>query len=157
VGQVKIPGSLFGTSLAVRRGTNEVDYLQSMLWAERLDAGIQRVLAANLAVLLPTDQVRLSEWRSDEVSAGVYVNIEQLDVDISGRGVLVAWWRIVAPGGERTLKAGQARFTRQGPPPTSDPPATVATMSDLLADLSRQLAQAIKETSPAPKTAPASR
>ena len=35
-----------------------------------------------------------------------------LDVDAGGRGVLVARWRIVAPGGERTLKAGESRLAR---------------------------------------------
>lgn len=42
VGQVKLPAYLFDTSLAVRRGTNEIDYLPSVLWAERLDVGVQR-------------------------------------------------------------------------------------------------------------------
>ena len=90
VGQVKLPAYLFNTSLAVRKGTNEIEYLPSALWAERLDTGFQRVLAANLAIVLPTDQIRLSAWRSEDVAAEVYVTIEQFDVDASGRGVLVA-------------------------------------------------------------------
>ena len=124
-----------------------------MLWAERLDTGIQRVLAANLATLLPTDQIRLSAWRSEDVAAEVYVTIEQFDVDSSGHGVLVAWWRILSPGGEKTLKAGESRLTRQGPSPDADPSGAVATLSDLVADLSRQLAQALKETTSGPRPA----
>ena len=103
------------------------------------------MLAANLAILLPTDQVRLSAWQSEDVAAEVYVTIEQFDVDASGRGVLVAWWRILSPGGEKTLKAGESRLTRQGPPPDTDPSGAVATLSELVADFSRQLAQALKE------------
>ena len=148
VGQVKLPAYLFDTSLAVRKGTNEIEYLPSALWAERLDTGFQRVLAANLATLLPTDQIRLSAWQSEDVAAEVYVTIEQFDVDASGRGVLVAWWRILSPGGEKTLKAGESRLARQGPPPDADPSGAVATLSELVADLSRQLAQALKETTP---------
>ena len=121
----------------------------STLWAERLDTGVQRVLAANLATLLPTDQIRLSSWRSDDVAAGVYVAIEQFDVDSSGQAVLVAWWRILSPGGEKTLKAGESRLSRQGPSPDASPSGAVATLSELMADLSRQLAQALKETTPA--------
>ena len=56
LGQVKLPAYLFETSLAVRKGTNEIEYLPSSLWAERLDTGFQRVLAANLAIVLPTDR-----------------------------------------------------------------------------------------------------
>ena len=67
LGQVRIPAYLFNTSLAVRKDTNEIEYLPSTFWAERLDSGFQRVLAANLAILLPTDRVPLSAWRRDEV------------------------------------------------------------------------------------------
>jgi uncharacterized lipoprotein YmbA len=157
VGQVKLPPYLFDTSLAVRKGTNEVDYLPTVLWAERLDTGIQRVLAADLATLLPTDQVRLSAWRSEDVAAEVYVTIQQFDVDTSGRGMLVAWWRILSPGGEKTLKAGESRYTRQGPAPDTSPSGAITTLSELMADFSRQLAQAIKETMSAVPQAPAAR
>ena len=149
VGQVKLPAYLFNTSMAIRSGTNEIEYPVVTLWAERLDTGIQRVVAANLALLLPTDQIRLSAWRSEDVAAEVYVTIEQFDVDTRGNAVLVAWWRILAPGGEKILKAGEARLTRQGPSPDTAPSGAIATLSDLVADLSRQLAQALKETRPA--------
>ena len=46
LGQVKLPAYLFNTSLAVRKGTNEIEYLPSAFWAERLDTGFQRVLAS---------------------------------------------------------------------------------------------------------------
>ena len=145
VGQVKLPAYLFDTSLAVRKGTNEIVYQPSTIWAERLDTATQRVLAANLATLLPTDQIRLSAWRTEDVAAEVHVTIEQFDVDAGGRAVLVAWWRILAPGGEKILKAGETRLNRQGPSPDTNPSGAVATLSDLMGDLSRQLAQALKE------------
>jgi len=145
LGQVKLPAYLFNTSLAVRKGTNEVEYLESAIWAERLDAGFQRALAADLATVLPTDQVRLSAWRSEDVAAEVYVTLEQFDVDASGQGVLVAQWRVLSPGGEKVLKAGGSRLSRPGPPPDADASGAVATLSELVADLSRQLAQALKD------------
>jgi uncharacterized lipoprotein YmbA len=146
MGPVKLATYLFNSSLAVRNGTNEIVYLPSALWAERLDTGLQRVLAADLATLLPTDQIRLSAWQSVEVSVEVYIAMDRFDVDARGQGVLVAWWRILSPGGEKTLKTGESRFTRQGPPPDTDPSGAVATLSELAADLSRQLAKAVKET-----------
>ncbi len=144
VGFVKLPGYLLNSSVALRKGTNEVNYLESVLWAERLDTGLQRVLAANLATLLPTDRIRFSAWRPEDVNVEVYLAIEQFDVDTKGRGILVAWWRILSPGGEKTLKAGQFRAARQGPSPDSDPQGATATMSELAADLSREIAQGIK-------------
>jgi len=145
LGQVKLPPYLFNTSLAVSKGTNEVEYVDSALWAERLDAGFQRVLAANLAIVLPTEQVRMSAWRSEEVAAEVYVTIEQFDVDVSGQGVLIARWRILSPGGEKVLKPGGSRLSRQGPPPDAGASGAVATLSELVADLSRELAQALQQ------------
>jgi uncharacterized lipoprotein YmbA len=145
VGQVKVPAYLFDSSLAVRTTTNEIVYLASVLWAERLDNGIQRVLAANLATLLPSDLVRLSAWRSEDVAAEVYVHINKFDVDTAGHGEIAGYWRILAPGGEKILKAGSSQFTRNGPSPDSDPSGAVTTMSELVGDVSRQLAQAIKE------------
>jgi uncharacterized lipoprotein YmbA len=155
VGQVKLSAYLFNTSLAVRQGTNEVEYLDSAIWAERLDAGFQRVLAADLAIVLPSEQVRLSAWRSEDVSAEVHVTIEQFDVDASGQGVLIARWRILSPGGEKILKAGGTRLSRQGPRPDAGASGAVATLSELVADLSRQLAQALKETPLASRNSPA--
>ena len=144
LGQVKLPAYLFNTSLAVRKGTNEVEYLESAFWAERLDTSFQRVLAANLAAVLPAEQVRLSSWQRDDVIAEVYVTLEQFDVDAGGRGVLNAQWRILSPGGEKVLKAGGSHFSRQGPTPSASASGAVATLSELVAELSRQLAQALK-------------
>jgi uncharacterized lipoprotein YmbA len=154
LGQVKLPAYLFETSLAVRKGTNQIEYLPSSLWAERLDTGFQRVLAANLAILLPTDRIHLSAWKKEAVAAEAYVTLEQFDVDASGRGVLVARWRILSPGGEKTLKAGECRLNRQGSPPDADPSGAVTTLSELLADFSRQLVQALQEAAAVPRLAP---
>jgi uncharacterized protein len=145
LGQVKLPAYLFGTSLAVRKGTNEVEYLPSALWAERLDTGFQRALAANLALLLPTDHIQLSAWQKDAVTAEIFVTLHQFDVDSTGRGVLVAQWRVLSPGGEKTLKTGTSRLSRQGPPPDADASGAVATLSELLAEFSRQMAQTLGE------------
>ena len=149
IGPVKIPAYLFDTSFAVRQGPNEVGYLALVLWAERLDTGLQRVLAANLSTLLPTDRIRLSAWRSDDVSAEIQVTVGQFDVDDAGRGALMAWWRILSPGGERTLKSGETRLMREGPAPETDPAGAVATLNELVAEFSRQLAQTVRETAAA--------
>jgi uncharacterized lipoprotein YmbA len=145
VGKVKIPTYLWNTSVAVRKGAHEIQYLPAALWAERLDAGFQRVLAANLAAELSTDRIFLSSWEKPDVSAEVYVSVEQFDVDTEGRGTLVAHWRLQSPGGEKLLQSGASRLTHQGPAPAKGAPGLVATLSELVVDLSRQLAQVLKE------------
>jgi uncharacterized lipoprotein YmbA len=145
IGQVKLPAYLFRDSIAVRKGTNELEYLEMARWAERLDTGFQRILASNLATLVPTSRIRLSAWRSQDVAVGVYVALERFDVDEDGRGVIVAWWRVVSPGGETVLKSGQFRASHAGPAPAFNTDGAVATLSELAAELSRELAKAIQE------------
>src|SRR5215472_2673261 len=102
VAQVKVPAYLFNYALAVREGTNEIRYLQSVRWAEHLDTALQRVLAANLASLLHTDHVRLSAWRSDDVTVEVYVARYQRKTGKNTERFLTASWRILSPGGKKT-------------------------------------------------------
>ena len=145
VGLVKLPDYLFKDTMAVRKGANEVRYLLTTLWAERLGNGFQRVLAADLATAVPC-QVRFSAWRSQDVAASVYVAIDQFDVDEKGRGVLVAWWRVLSPNGEKVLRSGEFRATRDGPSAPVDPDGAVATLSGLVSDLAGEIAQALRET-----------
>jgi uncharacterized lipoprotein YmbA len=88
----------------------------------------------------------LSAWRTEDVSAEVYVAIERFDVDTTGKAALAAWWRILAPGGEKTLKTGTTRLERQGPAPDSNPSGAVSTLSELLAQFSQELAQTVEAT-----------
>jgi uncharacterized lipoprotein YmbA len=142
---VKMPGYLSGKSFAMRRENNEIVHLESADWAERLDTSFQRVLAADLARLIPTDQVRLTRWGAEEVTVEVDVNVDRFDVDSRGEGTLVAWWRLVLPGGEKVLASGRFSATRKGPPPDKDPLGASNLMSHLASDLAEKLARAIQE------------
>jgi uncharacterized lipoprotein YmbA len=141
---VKMPGYLSGKSFAMRRANNEIIYLESSEWAERLDTSLQRALAADLARLIPTDQVLLTRWGA-EVAVEVDVNVDRFDVDSRGEGSLVAWWRLLSPGDEKVLASGRFSATRKGPPPDKDPLGASNLMSDLASDLAETLARAIKE------------
>jgi uncharacterized lipoprotein YmbA len=145
---IKVPGYVFKRSMAMRQESNEIVYLDAAVWAERMDTGLQRVLAANLGTLLASDQVRLSTWRPEEVSVEVYVNVERFDVDTHGQGVLTAWWRLVAPGSEKVLVSGKFSASHTGPSPDNNPGGAAVSMSTLAADLSRELAKAIQVAAP---------
>jgi uncharacterized lipoprotein YmbA len=142
---VKLPGYLSGKSFVMRRENNEIVHLESADWAERLDTSLQRVLATDLAGLIPTDQVRLTRWGAEEVAVEVDVNVDRFDVDSRGEGTLVAWWRLVLPGGDKILASGKFSASRKGPPPDKDPLGASNLMSHLASDLAETLARAIKE------------
>src|SRR5262245_32083700 len=146
IGFIKIPSYLLRNSIAIRNGANEIEYLDNAQWAERLDLCFERTLAANLAQLLHSDSIYLTEWRRDQVMVKMSITVHQFDVDSRGRGTLIAQWRIAAPDSDTTLKSGGAHLDRSGTPPRGNPEVVAATLSDLAAEFSRELAQSIRKS-----------
>jgi uncharacterized lipoprotein YmbA len=151
IGFVKMPSYLLRKSMAVRNGANEIEYIEHAAWAERLDYSFQRTLAANLSHLLPSENVYLNDWNRDQVKVRISIEIQQFDVDTTGRGNLNAQWRITAPDSDQPLKIGQARLSRTDSSGRGHPRIIATTLSELTAEFSRELAQSIRESvKPAP-------
>jgi len=146
VGFVKMPAYLLRDSMLVRKSTTEIEYLETALWAERLDQSFRRTLAENLSLLLASERACLSASERDRVAMRVSVSVEQFDVDAEGRGTLLAGWRLIAAGSEKPIKGGQARLIRPGSPPRGNPQAIAATLSALLAEFSREIVPALRES-----------
>lgn len=136
---VTLPAYLMDSRLAIRRGPTEVRYADHLLWSERLDHGIQRVLRQNLSTLLSTDQIRLSNWRRDQVARELAIEFSQFDVDDQGTVRLEATWRVTDPGGTRLAHSGHTRLEQPGQPPGQHPDAAVASLSAALAELTRRI------------------
>jgi uncharacterized lipoprotein YmbA len=145
IGFVKMPSYLLRNSIAVRNGANEIEYLENALWSERLDESFQRDLAANLANLLPSDRIYLTDWAHDQVTLAVYINVQQFDVDINGHGTLIAQWRITGSGSDVPLKSGCARLDQTGASPRGKLEVIAEILSDLAAQFSRDLAHSIRQ------------
>jgi len=146
---VKMPSYLLRDSMVVRKGADEVEYLETALWAERLDQSFRQTLAENLSLLLASDRAYLAAAERDRVVLRVSVNVQQFDVDTEGRGTLLAGWRLTAVGADKPMKIGQAHLTRPGPPPRGNSQAIATTLSALLAEFSRELAQSLRESAQA--------
>jgi uncharacterized lipoprotein YmbA len=146
VGFVKMPSYLLRDSMVVRKSADEVEYLETALWAERLDHSFRQTLAQNLSMLLTSDQASLSASERDRLVVRISVNVGQFDVDTEGRGTLLAAWRLTVVGADKPLKIGQAHLTRPGPSPRGKPEAIATTLSALLAEFSQELAQALRES-----------
>jgi uncharacterized lipoprotein YmbA len=144
IGFVKMPSYLLRNSVPVRNG-HEIEYLENALWSERLDESFQRDLAANLADLLPSHNIYLTDWAHDQVTVAVYIDVQQFDVDMNGHGTLIAQWRITGCGSDLPLKSGRAQIDRTGASPRGKPEVVAEILSDLAAQFSRDLAQSIRE------------
>jgi uncharacterized lipoprotein YmbA len=149
VGFVKMPAYLLRDSMVIRKSAHEVDYLETALWAERLDRSFRQTLEQNLWLLLASDPAYLSASERERVGVRVSVNVEQFDVDTEGRGTLLAAWRLTAVGADKPMKIGQAHLTRPGPSPRGKPQAIAKTLSALTADFSREVLQALVESAQA--------
>ncbi len=146
---VKMPSYLLRDSMVVRKSADEIEYLEAALWAERLDQSFRQTLAENLSLLLASDRAYLSAAERDRVVVRVSVNVEQFDVDTEGQGTLFAGWRLTTAGSDKPIKSGQARLSRPGPSPRGNPQAIATTLSALVAEFSRELAQALRESAQA--------
>jgi uncharacterized lipoprotein YmbA len=146
---VKMPAYLLRDSMVIRKSAHEVDYLETTLWAERLDRSFRQTLEQNLWLLLTSDPAYLSASERDLVGVRVSVNVEQFDVDIEGRGTLLAAWRFTGGGADKPMNMGQVHLTRPGPSPRGNPQAIATTLSALTADFSREVLQALVESAEA--------
>lgn len=144
IGRVDIPEYLQSKRIAVRKGSNEVQYSETLQWAERLDKGIQRALGANIGLLLGSTNVVLSAWRRSDVQAEIYVLVQRFETDERGQAVLEARWRVMNPGAEIALRAGLSRITQAGPPFADNPDGAAAALSDTVANLSREITEALR-------------
>jgi len=145
VGRVRVAAYLMPKAVAVRAGPNEVQYAETLFWAERLDKGAQRVLAMNLAELLPQATLKSYPWPSDASLVEVRVQLDRFDVDQDGQGLLEATWQIRVAEAETALRSGRSHFTLAGPAPSAHPDGAVATLSGLLGRLSEELADAVTQ------------
>ena len=96
--------------------------------------------------MVPTDSIRLSSWLKDEVHLAVFVTIERLNVTPEWQGTLVAWWRVTSSEGSKTYKDGEIRITQKPASPGVHPEGVADTISQLVAQMSQVLAQAVRET-----------
>jgi hypothetical protein len=151
---VALPGYLERPQLITWVAPGELRVDEYLRWAEPLDAGFSRTLAANLQALLPDARVVRSPWPSRaRLSARVRVEIQRFGPQASGEVVLEGRFAVLPAEGERPLAARPVAL-RRGPlasgPAGVDAAAEVDTMSELVADLARDVAAALRSLPPEP-------
>lgn len=145
---VRLPGHLNRPQLVTEDGPNEVIINEFARWAEPLEPAMTRVVAENLATLLPDRQVVRSPFAARaSLRCRVVVEIESFAPQKSGEVRLDGRWRLLAPKDSSALAMRQFRL-RRGPVPVGsggvDAEAGTAAMSELLADLAEQIAEGVR-------------
>ena len=142
VGPITLPKYLDRPQIVTRAGSNQLALAEFDRWAEPLQDNVARVLAENLARLIPTDQVLLHAWpRSATLDYQVTVEVLHFEGWLGGESRLLALWSIL-DGAELTLWSQRASLN--APVRGREYEAMVVAMNQLLEWLSRDLASAIQ-------------
>lgn len=145
VGPVSVPAYLDRASVVVRESGDEVRFSPNHQWAEPLKDGVARVLAENLAVMVPTDAVAVFPWRAPwTVTYRVAVEILRFDGPLGGPVVLNARWRLLDGRGQEIVLRAVALSE---PVAEATHAAFVASQSRMLAGVSREIAAEIRRRS----------
>jgi len=139
VGPVRVATYLAVSEIQVRTSATELSRSAVDRWAEPLEEGITRVLAQNLSAELGTRDVVLFPWYAEQSpSHQVQLSVRRFELEPDGSGVLEARYEVTALGsrGGHVIRDVELRQASTG----SDVAASVAALSESLAELARRIA-----------------
>ena len=143
VGPVVVPPYLRGREIVTRVGDNEVRASDTHRWAEDLGHGLARVVAEDLAALLPDVRVSAFAWR--EIGAADYrvaIEVERFEPMPGGTVALQAEWELSRTNGTPPIAARSSTFSEEVS--GSGAAADVDAMSRAAARLSEEIAQSLR-------------
>jgi uncharacterized protein len=139
---ITLPEQLDRPEIVTRSGANTLALAEFDQWAAPLRDSFPRVLAEDLAVLIPADRVVLFPWaREAGVDYEVIVDVVQFDGALRSDATLVADWTVARRGVKSTPTAGRSSHTEPAGQSYAD---LVSAQSRLVAALGRDIAKAVK-------------
>ncbi len=148
IGPVKIPQYLNQPEIVTRITQNEVNLDEFAKWAEPLENNISRALAENLSSLLCLRSIVIFPWGSQtRIDYRIDVHVIQMDGVLGESALLDVSWSIAA-GADRKKPALVTKRSRyKEPTGGGDYGAFVSAQGRNLASLSRDIAEAILQSS----------
>jgi hypothetical protein len=143
VGPVTLPKYLDRPQIATRASRYELAFDEFERWAEPLDTNLTRALVEQLARLTPTDRIAAFPWpRGTPIDYRVTVEVAHFFGRRGGTVALMAHWSIFRGEGTEALVSRTSHLTTPSGGPQYE--AMVAAMSQLVAELSGEIATAIR-------------
>ncbi len=145
---VHLPGYLDRPQLVTEMGSGQVRVDEFVRWAEPFPAAVTGTVAENLAMLLPEYRVVRYPWqRGEPMRCRVSVDLRVLAPLGDGSVRLEGAWSLLPDTEEKPLALRPVSLSR-GPLPVGskgvEPAKAVEAMSELLADLGRQIAAGVR-------------
>lgn len=149
---VEVPPYLSRTQIVTRHGAHHLELSQSKQWGGNFRKNISRVLRENLSALLGNDRVFSPHALGHErPNLRITTVLSQFEPDVDGKVVLRARWRLVDLKNKQTIALHRSDLV-SSVVNTESYDAMVASMSDLLMQLSKEMAEEIsKQTRTKPK------
>jgi len=150
IGPVRVRDYLNRPEIVTRTQENKIIVHDFHSWGEPLGRNFTVVLGGNLSNLLSTDRIVFFPWRRrPNFDYQIVVDVMRFDGDLEGEASLKVHYHIWAVGeseeAARQIGIWKSSFSRQ----TRDDSyqALVSAMSELVGDLSREIAEKIKGAS----------
>jgi len=149
VGPVEVAAYLDRPQIVTRSGENEVELAEFDRWAQSLKESLPKLLGSSLSALLGRERVfGANEPALGEPRFRVGLSVSRFDGAIGGDVVLEARWLLLGGPDARDPQLLSIRTSRIVKPAGSDGyRSLVAGMSEAVADLCREIAAAVMETS----------
>lgn len=143
IGPIVVADYLDRSQIVVRESDTRLELAEFDRWAGNPAKEIQRVLGANLATLLGTEQVAHYPWRSGITpDMTVEATIERFEYSQDGNVRLVAGWQVLADNGRRIVAFRRSTLQAKSGSGYAD---ISKALSGLLAELSAQIAAEIRQ------------
>jgi uncharacterized lipoprotein YmbA len=142
IGPVKLPGYLDRPGIVTRVSQNRFVVAENDRWAEPLEENFSRVLAQNLSILLQTDRIVAYPWERSQQPT-YHVQLEVLRFEPNTEQIVELWarWSIV-DSTKKIVSMKESYLTQPARDKSTE--ASVASMSEVVSDLSKEIAAATR-------------
>lgn len=143
IGPTKIADYLDRSKIVTRTGDNRLELAEYDQWAGSFEDNLTQVMADNIGVMVPTEQIYLYPWPTSlPIDYQVVLDIVRCDGRLNEDVLLVARWRVLTGEKKNILAVRRSTITEPVNRPGYE--ALVAAQSRALATLSREIVQAIR-------------
>lgn len=144
IGPVSLPGYLDRQEIVTRIAQNQLRLSENDRWAEPLDENVARVVSQNVAAILRAEHITSYPWPIDRRPLyQVEIDVLRFETNTVPEAHLAARWTVRHTGKKDLIRYRDTQVSR--PARARGAEASVAALSETLAELSRQIAGAIEE------------
>jgi len=142
IAPIRFPGYLDREQIVTRVAQNRLNILENDRWAEPLEENFTRVFAQNLGVLLGGASVIRYPWqKSQRPTWQIEMEVLRFEPSADQQVELLAHWTLIEHGNKTRPVFKQTRLARRTL--TKSTEASVTGLSEVLGDLSREIADTI--------------